>query len=311
MTKKVAIPKSLAKVGKDELSKHQIEIIELPDDKISTLLELSSDADGVIWGLAPFPNETLAKMPNLKIVARIGVGYDNLDVSYFTAHGVYVTITPKANASTVAETTVGEIFDVSKNITNDSMAMRKGDWAYKTTHMGFDLEGKTVGILGYGRIGRQVAHMVHALGMNVLIYSPHAKESPDGKVVDRETVLKDSDIVSLHMRVTPETKHSIGKREFALMKDSSVLVNLARGELVVTADLVDALKNKVIKAAALDVFDEQPLPLSSPLFKLDNVLLTPHMAANTVECMNRMSYDAASEVVLVLNGEKPLWAVTE
>lgn len=309
MTKKVAVQTSLASSGKDLLKKHGFEVVELPDKKISTLLDKASDAFGIILGTAPFPNETIAKMPNLKIIARNGVGFDNIDVSFMKKHGIYVTITPLANASTVAETTLAEIFDLSKNITNDSIEMRKGDWDYKKKHKGFDLAGKTVGILGYGRIGKMVAKKLSAMDMNILVCSPHAKDSEMVKVVDRDTIFRESDVITLHLPVLPSTKDGIGKREFEMMKKTAILINLARGALINTDELIDALKNNLIKGAALDVFDKEPLPMTSPLYALKNVLLTPHIASNTIECMSRMSYDAASEIVKVLNDEKPLWNV--
>ncbi|CAM2864454.1 phosphoglycerate dehydrogenase [Fructilactobacillus fructivorans] len=309
MAKKVAVQASLAPDGKQLLKDNGFEVVELPDKKISTLLDKAADAYGILIGTAPFPNDTIEKMPNLKIIARNGVGYDNIDVPFMVQHGIYVTITPLANASTVAETTLAEIFDISKNVTNDSHEMREGNWNYKKDHKGFDLEGKTLGILGYGRIGKMVAKKVSGLGMNVIYNSPHAEDSEYGKAVNRDAIFTDSDIVTLHMPVLPSTKGSVGKREFEMMHSSSVLINLARGALINTDDLIDALKSGEIKAAALDVFDKEPLPMDSPLYQLDNVLLTPHIASNTVECMNRMAHDAASEIVKVLNGEQPQWAV--
>lgn len=311
MSKKVAVPIDVAETGKELLSNNGFEVIELPDKKISTLLDMASDAFGIILGTAPFPNETIAKMPNLKIIARNGVGYDNLDVKFMQAHGIYVTITPLANASTVAETTLAEIFDLSKNLTNDSNQMRHGNWNYKNSHQGFDLAGKTLGILGYGRIGKMVAKKMSALDMNILICSPHATESEFGTIVDRDVIFEKSDVISLHMPVLPATKEGVAAREFKMMKKSAVLINLARGALIKTDDLIAALKNGEIKGAALDVFDEEPLPLSSELYQLDNVLLTPHIASNTVECMNRMAYDAASEIVRVGKNEQPLCKVAK
>ncbi|GLB46190.1 3-phosphoglycerate dehydrogenase [Philodulcilactobacillus myokoensis] len=309
MTKKIAVQKTLSDSGKELLKNHGFDVVELPDKKISTLLNLASDAYGIILGTAPFPNDTVKKMPNLKIIARNGVGYDNIDVNFMKAHGIYVTITPLANASTVAETTLAEIFDLSKNLTNDSIAMHKNNWNYKKLHMGFDLAGKTLGILGYGRIGKMVAKKMSAMNVNIIIYSPNLKDPEIGKAVDRDTLFKESDIITLHMPVLPSTKGSITSREFGMMKDSAVLINLARGPLIKTHDLIDALKNSKIKGAALDVYDKEPLPSDSPLYNFKNVLLTPHIASNTVECMGRMAYDAASEIVKTLEGKKPQWNV--
>ncbi|KGH89724.1 3-phosphoglycerate dehydrogenase [Oenococcus oeni] len=308
---KVVVPKALSKAGKNYLSEHDFELIEAPDDKQETILKVGKDADGIVLMTDPFDNQTLTKFTNLKIIARHGVGFDNVDEKFAGEHGVYVTITPMANASTVAETTIAEILDLSKNLTKISDEMRQGNFAYKLDHMGFDLSHKKIGVMGYGRIGRQVAEKANVLGMDVLIFDPFVKETKIGKLVDRDTLISQSDIITLHLAVTDQTIHGFGKRELEMMKKSASLINLGRGALVDEQALIDALKTKQINGAALDVFDEEPLPLTSEFYKLDNVLLTPHIASNTKECMERMAVDSASEVVRVLSGEKPKWAVNK
>ncbi|USS88533.1 phosphoglycerate dehydrogenase [Fructilactobacillus hinvesii] len=309
MSPKIAVPQTLAAAGKQLLKDHGLTVVELPDQKVSTLLELAPDAMGVILYTAPFPNETIEHMPNLKIIARNGVGYDNLDVPYLNAHGIAVTITPLANAGTVAETTMASILALSKQLVTATNEMQAGHWAAARQHHGFDLAGKTLGIIGYGRIGKMVEKKMSALDMRILVTSPHATTAKFGTVVDRDTLLRESDVVTLHMPVRPETKHSIAAREFELMKDSAVLINFARGAVVNTPDLVTALKTGAIRGAALDVFDDEPLPQSSPLYDLDNVLMTPHIASNTVECTNRMATDAAQEIIRVADGKQPQWPV--
>ncbi|USS90840.1 phosphoglycerate dehydrogenase [Fructilactobacillus carniphilus] len=309
MPKKIAIPKNLEPAGKQLLKEHGFTIVELPDQKTSTLLKLAPDAFGVILYSAPFPNDTIEHMPDLKILARYGVGYDNLDVPYLNKHGIFVTITPLANASTVAETTMASILALSKHLVPATNEMRAGHWTEARSHVGFDLAGKTLGIIGYGRIGKMVEKKMSALDMRILVSSPHATKAEYGTVVDRDTLLQEADVVTLHMPVLPATKHSIAAREFNLMKDSAVLVNFSRGAIINTPDLITALQTGSISGAALDVFDEEPLPLNSPLYQLDNVLMTPHIAANTVECNDRMATDAAKEIIRVAAGEQPQWPV--
>lgn len=311
MSKKVVIPASLSQAGKDYLTEHGMDVIEAPDTKSSTIVKVAPDADGVVLMTEPFENDDINKLPNLKILARHGVGYDNVDIDFMKKHNVLVTITPLANAATVAETTLAEILDISKGITNDSLAMRKGDFSYKNNHKGFDLSGKTLGVMGFGRIGQMLAKKAKALDMNIIFYDPFVKKSDLGNAVSRDELLRQSDIISLHMAVTPENTNGIAKAEFEEMKDSAVLINLGRGALVNQEDLINALRTKTIRAAALDVFDEEPLPLSSDFYNLDNVLLTPHIASNTEECMSRMAVDSSSEVVRVLNGEQPKWTVNK
>lgn len=309
MTKTVGIPSELAQAGKDYLTQHGLKTIELTDMSTAGIARQAAGVDGLILMTDPFGNDLANQLPNLKVIARHGVGYDNVDQDFWGQHDVWVTITPNANAATVAETTLAAMLDLSKNLTGQSLAMRQGDGAYKLAHLGFDLAGKTLGIMGFGRIGRALAQLVQSLKMRVLIYDPFVKESDLGQLVDRETLLREADVISLHMAVTPENKRGIGQREFELMKDTAVLINLGRGALVDQAALVAALRDHTIAGAALDVFDEEPLPLTSPFFALDNVLLTPHIASNTQEAMNRMAVDSASEVVRVLQGEAPQWPV--
>ncbi|MFT8995301.1 phosphoglycerate dehydrogenase [Lentilactobacillus hilgardii] len=308
---KVAVPKGLSVEGKRYLTDHGLSLIELDSMASDSIEKNAGDADGLILMTDPFPNQTIKQLPNLKVIARHGVGYDNVDQNFMAKAGIWVTITPNANASTVAETTLAEILDVSKNLTSISDEMRKGHFEYKNTHMGFDVAGKTLGIMGYGRIGRMVAKKASGLDMKIMIYDPFVKESEDGQLVNREALLKESDIITLHMAVTPDNQQGIGKNEFDEMKDSAVLINLGRGALVDQTALINALRTHTIGGAALDVFNEEPLRLTSDFYQLDNVLLTPHIASNTKECMARMAVDAASEVVRVLTGDNPKWPVNK
>lgn len=311
MTKTVAIPRNLAQAGKDYLTQHGMTLVELDDMSTATIAQQAKEVDGIVLMTDPFGNELADQMSNLKVIARHGVGYDNVDQDFWGQQGVWVTITPNANAATVAETALAEMLDLSKDLTGQSTAMRRGDGQYKVTHLGFDLAGKSLGIMGFGRIGRALGKLVQSLNMRVLIYDPFVQQTDLGELVDRDTLLRESDVISLHMAVTPENKQGIGEREFAMMKDSAYLVNLGRGALVDQAALIAALKAHTIAGAALDVFDEEPLPLNSPFFSLDNALLTPHIASNTREAMDRMAVDSASEVVRVLQGQTPQWAVNQ
>ncbi|MCY9806443.1 phosphoglycerate dehydrogenase [Lentilactobacillus senioris] len=310
--KKIVVAESLADNGKKLLRANGFEIVET-DGTVADALVKAPDAYGLLLGTKKITNEQILQFENLKIIARNGVGFNNIDVDFCAQHGIWVTITPTANASTVAETTLAEMFDLSKNIYNDSTAMRNGDFSdYKHSHRGFDLEGKTLGILGFGRIGQMVAKKASQLDMKIIYNDRFAKENDVATAVSREELFKTADIITLHMAVTPETANSIGKAEFDMMKNSASLINLARGELVKTDDLIEALKNHDIYGAALDVFDQEPLPMDSELFQLENVLLTPHIASNTVECMSRMAVDAAGEIVKVVKDNvAPQWPVVK
>lgn len=311
MKKNVVIPKDLSQKGKDTLLHAGFNLIELEDLSASSVIDAAPDAAAIILMTEPFENFDITKMPNLKIIARHGVGYDNVDDDFWGGNGVYVTITPNANASTVAETTFAEILDLSKNLTVTSNEMRKGNFEYKNSHRGFNLSGKTLGIMGYGRIGKQVAKLADVFGMKILIYDPFVKTTNIGSLVNREDIFRQSDILTLHMAVTEDNKAGIGSREFELMKDTALLINLGRGALVNQDELLEALREEKIAGAALDVFNEEPLPLNSEFYQLENVLLTPHIASNTKNAMENMAVDSANEVIKVLNGENPQWAVNK
>jgi len=309
MSQTVAIPKGLSEIGKKYLKDHNVEIIELKSFSDDEILSKAKNADGIILMTDPFSNDLVRHLPNLKIVARHGVGYDNIDPIFLENNHIWATITPNANAETVAEVTIAEIFDLSKNITSISEKMRQGDFEYKNDHLGFNLSGKTIGIAGYGRIGKKVAQKADALGMDVLIYDPFVTQSNVGTLVSKKDLLLDSDIVTLHMAVTDDTKHFIDGEALKRMKSSSYLVNLGRGALVDQPALIDSLRNHEISGAALDVFDQEPLPLDNDLYKLDNVLLTPHIASNTTNAMNSMALDSAKEIVQVLSNKLPNWPI--
>lgn len=311
MAKRVVVPENWQQSGKDYLTEHGMTLIEVPNEHADTLRQLGDQVDGIVYMLDPFTEDLYQALPNLKVIARHGVGYDNIDPQVAAKQGVYVTITPQANASTVAETTLADILALSKNLFQDSQHMRQGDSNYPQTHRGFDMEGKTLGIFGFGRIGQLVAQKASALGMTILYTNPHPRETTFAKQVTFDELLQQSDIVTLHAAVTPDTRKIMNQQAFAKMKPGASLINLGRGALVDESALIDALNSKRLRAAALDVFDEEPLPLDSPLYQFDNILLTPHIASNTTESMNRMAIGAASEVVRVLSGEQPQWAVNK
>lgn len=311
MGKKIAVPVFLSQEGKDYITSHGMELVEIPDMRAETIASQAADVDGIVEMVDPFPNTMADKMPNLKIIARHGVGYDNVDQDYFGRQGIWVTITPHANASTVAETTLAAMLDLSKNYTTVVNKMAAGDWNYAGAHKGVDLAGKTLGIMGFGRIGRMVAQKASALDMKIIAYDPFAKDTGDVQLVDRDELLKTSDFITLHMLVTPETTHGFGAREFSLMKKSAYLINFGRAALVDQEAEQSALNHGEIAGAAVDVYDQEPLPADDPWRTTKNVLLTPHIASSTRECMARMAVDAASECVRVLNGEKPQWPVNQ
>lgn len=209
----------------------------------------------------------------------------------------------------MAETTIALMLDLAKNIYNNSLNLHRGDFYYKRQHQGTELYKKTFGIIGFGKIGQEVAKKLHGFGMNILFYNTSEKKSHYATSVSREDLIKNSDFISLHIPMNLKNEKLFGKAEFELMKNTAFLINTSRGKVIDERALVKALKNGQIGGAALDVFSKEPLSLENPLMSLDNALLTPHIGANSNEAMDRMALHAAMEVDRVLTGRAPNWPV--
>lgn len=304
MSQKVIIPKEFTDYLKEQLENDGFEVAPVADETAASILE-HKDAEAIILNATPFANETMDQMPNLKIVARFGVGYDNVDLQHAKEKGIYVTNTPGGNEVSVAEATVSDILILSKHLYNVSKHMREGDNQFSFDNPSRDLRGKTVGIVGYGNIGQQVAKMLSGFDVKTLIWNRSPRTSEYGEFVSWDELFQKSDYVSLHLPAVKGTIGSVNKDTFKMMKNSACLINFARGAVVNQDDLVDALKNGEIAGAGLDVFEKEPLPMDSELRKLDNVFLTPHSAGFSVESFAKISDMSATDVKHVLNGEKP------
>jgi phosphoglycerate dehydrogenase-like enzyme len=271
----------------------------------SELLEQLPGHQAVLAGSEPYTRRVLEAAPGLKVIARVGVGYDAVDVRAATDCGVAVCITPGANQDAVAEHTFGMMLALAKQIVRHHVSMRAGGWPRQPT---LPLRGRTLGIVGLGRIGKAVAVRGAAFGMPLVAYEPF----PDTQFVSRYAVkllpldklLAESDYVSLHVPLTPESKYLINRRTLGLMKPTAFLINTARGGLVCEADLLEALRAKRIAGAGLDVFEEEP-PGANPLFQLDNVLLTAHIAGVDLQSLEDMAISAARAAAAICRGEWP------
>jgi len=253
--------------------------------------------------------------PRLRIIAQYAVGYDNIDVECATKHGIYVTNTPGVLTETVADHTWALILAVSRRIVEADHYVRSGEWWNSKTGwhpmmmLGYDVYGKTLGIVGLGRIGTAVARRAKGFNMKILYYDrrrkPELEKELGAKYVDLETLLRESDIVSIHVALTPETRHMIGEKELKLMKKTAFLINTARGAVVDTNALVKALKEGWIAGAALDVFEQEPLPPDHPLCKLKNVVLAPHAGSASWETRTKMADIVAENLIAFAKGEIP------
>ena len=277
---------------------------EYPDEE--RLVELVGDVEAVIVRSKPkVTRKVIENAPNLKVIGRAGVGLDNIDLEAAKERGIEVVNSPGASSRSVAELALALMFNVARKIAFADRKMREGVWAKKQC-MGFELEGKTLGIVGFGRIGYQIAKIAKAMGMNLLLYDPYPNfqraEEVGGKFVELEELLKESDVVTLHVPLLDSTYHLINEERLRLMKPTAILINAARGPIIDTDALVKALREGWIAGAALDVFEEEPLPKGHPLTELDNVVLTPHIGASTVEAQMRAGVQVAEQIVEILKG---------
>jgi phosphoglycerate dehydrogenase-like enzyme len=263
------------------------------------------------------PRTTAATLagPNrrLKIVARLGVGYDNVDVPACTANGVILTITPEGVRRPVATSILTFILALSHKLFLKDRITRVGRWSETKFHMGEGLIGKTVGSIGMGNIGSELFRLLAPLNMKLIACDP-AKTQADAdklgvKLTDMDSVLRDADFVCVNCFLSDQTKGLIGERELSLMKDSAYLINTARGPIVNEAALYKALTSKRIAGAALDVFEQEPASGDNPLFRLDNVIVTPHSICWTDECFRGNAEGAFRAAVAVAKGEVPKYVV--
>lgn len=256
--------------------------------------------DGVILGLDSCDASALVGADRLKVISRYGVGYDEVDLDAAARKGIAVTNTPGANQIAVAELAIGLMFALARQIPLIASAARQNSWKRPT---GIELTGKTLGLIGFGAIGREVARRALGIGMQVVAYDPYYQGTfPGVALVTLDEVISRGQIISLHAALTPENHHLINAERLAQMQPGALLLNTARGGLVDEQALYDALSAGKLRGAAMDAFENEP-PEGSPLLTLDNFIATPHIGATTHESVERMAMMAARNLVAVLRGE--------
>ena len=272
--------------------------------------EALREAVALVAGGERIDEEFLDRAPRLRLVARFGVGYDNVDVEACTRRGVYVTHTPGVLSGAVADLTWGLILSLARGLPGADRFVRER-WAQGLERLpfGFDLEGKTLGIIGLGRIGAEVARRAQGFGVRVLYHDvvrkPELEEAYGVEYAPLEELLRASDIVSIHVPLLPSTERLIGERELRMMKPTALLINTSRGRVIDQRALLKALREGWIKGAGLDVYEEEPIPLDDPLLRMENVVLTPHIGSATRETRRRMAEACALNVKAVLEGRRP------
>jgi glyoxylate reductase len=288
---------------------------ELPP-KPSELLMLLDRADGAITLVTDkIDGAVLDQLRTLKVVSNFAVGYDNIDVEAATARGVAVCNTPGVLTETTADFAFALLMAAARRVVEGADYVRAGKWQTwgPTLFLGRDLHHATLGIIGFGRIGKEMAKRARGFDMTILAYDTYQDETAAKELgvtyVELDELLQRADFVTLHSALTDETRHLIGKRELELMKPEAILVNAARGPVVDTDALTDALENGQILAAALDVTDPEPIPADHPLVKSDKCLIVPHIASASVATRNKMATLAVENCLAVLRGETPPFCV--
>jgi D-3-phosphoglycerate dehydrogenase len=251
------------------------------------------DADLLLVHFCPVPAALINKAAKLRIIGCMRAGLENIDVDAAQKRGVKVINNPGRNAEAVAEFTVGLMLTESRNIARSHAALKQGIWRknYPNSSFSWEMEGRTAGLIGFGEIGKKVAYKLQGFNMQILAYDPYIFPAEiarcGGRSVELRELLQHADIVSIHTRLSHETKNLIGQNEISLMKPTAYLINTARAGIVDYQALYEALRNNTIAGAALDVFPEEPLPLTQPLLEMDNVTITSHMAGSTVDACHK------------------------
>jgi D-3-phosphoglycerate dehydrogenase len=309
MKPKVLLSEDINPEGK-KLLEGKAEIIIASDTGKATAMKLVQDVEGVILrATTRFDAEVIASASKLKVIARTGVGVDNVDVEAASQRGILVCNFPGMNDLTVAEHTIAMILVLSKKVVYMHDAVKAGKWSERFSPELTEAEGKTLGVIGLGRIGRLVAKKCGiGLGMDVLAYDPFVadREIPGIRFTGcLEELFRTSDYITVHVPNLPQTRGLVSRELLGTMKPTAFLVNTSRGEVIDEPALTEALKSKQIKGAALDVFMEEPLPGNHPLMNLDNVILSPHCAGSTRESNVRIATAAAQAVLDVIEERMP------
>jgi D-3-phosphoglycerate dehydrogenase len=283
--------------------------IEIVDGGLEELAERIVDADGVTMRTSLLPGEVIERAGRLKVVSRHGVGCDNIDVAALTRRGIPLAIAADANATAVAEHTLFFMLALAKQGLRYDRATRAGEWAVRNSLEAVDLLGRRVLVMGFGRIGREVAKRCAAFGMTVSVYDPYVQANvieADGEyrsVPDFQAVLPETDVLTVHVPLGAESRGLIGSAELAALPAHAFVINAARGGIVDETALHDALTSGKIAGAALDVFEEEPPPEDHPLFALDNVILSPHSAGLSKEAAIRMAISTARNALAGIDGK--------
>ena len=308
---KVAVLGKVDQKGLSFLKENEFKVIEIENFEIQNLKEQLKDVDGILLRTTKLDKEILEHCDNLKIISRHGVGYDNVDLDFLNENKIALCITSTSNAVSVAEHVLSFFIYLTKKLSLSDSLVKEGNFENRSQLPNFfELYKKKVLIIGFGRIGKEVAKRCLGFDMEVYVYDPFL----DNEIIIRNQCipieknqgLAIADFITIHLPLNGDTKNFISQTELNQMKKNSILVNTSRGGIVNENDLCIALESKKIQGAGMDVFVSEPPESNHPFFKLDNILLTPHNAALTLECRERMSLEASQNIVFFLNNMSEL-----
>ncbi len=315
MTRRKVIITELIDSQGIEILEKEAEVVYLPQFPKRTLSGEIREADAVAVRVAKIDRELIEQTRNLLVIAKHGVGYDNIDVEAATQKGIIVVNTPESNFESVSEHILGLMLSLAKKICISDRVLRQDRFQRRENYTGMELKDKNLGVIGLGRIGSETAHKCKiAFDMDVILYDPYVpKEKADHlgytKTANLDDLLRESDYIIICVPLIKETSNLIGSKELGLMKANAFLINTSRGGIVDEAALYDHLVKNKIAGAALDVFSSEPPPSNHPLLSLDNFIATPHIGGMTVEAMRRMAIAQAEDILRVFRGERPKYPV--
>lgn len=285
----------------------ETKMIDTTDQQV--IKDNASDVDVIITGGPPISADVINAAKKLKMIQVTSVGYDHVDEAAAIANGAIICNVAEANANSVVELCFGMILDLVRRISAHDRLMRSGGWDRIDMERQIEIHHKTLGIVGFGAIGSRMAQIGRAFDMRILAYDPYIigerADQLGAKLVDLPTLLRESDVITIHVPLNKETRHMIGEKDFALMKPTAIFINASRGPVVDEEALIKALKEEKISGAGLDVFEKEPLPQDSPLRKLENVVIVPHIGSS-FEALGHMTDVAVENVIRVAEGKEPL-----
>ena len=308
---KIAMIGQIHEDGWKILKQKNYDVFEITDLSKENLIKELKEVDAVALRTATLYEDVLMHCPKIKIISRHGVGYNNVDLDYLNQHKKALAVTGTSNAVSVAEHVMTMFLYLAKKINKSDILVRTNEFMNKSSIGNFfELYQKNILILGFGRIGQAVAKRCKGFDVNILVYDPFVDkeiiQKNDYRKVNFDDGIKEADFITIHMPLSDQTKNLINKKEFEQMKNNAIIVNTARGGIINEQDLYWALKNKKIYGAGTDVFEIEPPNNNNPLFTLDNILLSPHNAALTLECRKRMAIETVENIIFYLEDHSKL-----